>query len=88
MTKEIFTEQETERLNRLIINRTEEFNGNIETFSWFIDNAIKRELHALTTNEYIGNKPNLTDFENIIQNTRLLEDIFEFMMQKQMIENN
>lgn len=82
------TKESFEALNTLIINRTEEFNRDIERFSYFINNAIIRELHALTTGESSIKKLSLSEFEDLTHNIEIMKDIIELTTQKQILDED
>ncbi|MBC7523470.1 MAG: hypothetical protein H7239_03420 [Flavobacterium sp.] len=79
-------QNEIAEISKIIIIRTDEFSGNIEEFEPFINNAIERELFALTQNDYNCRKPNREEFGNIYFNIELLKGMLDLMAKKQMLE--
>ena len=69
----------------LIINRTEEFVGDIEYFQAFVRIAIEKELFALTQNDYVGDKPNQKQFSDILFNNHILVNMFDLIVKKEML---
>ena len=82
-----FTEQELnkriEKTERLIISRAGEFQGEIGQFQWFLKRGIAKELHAMTTTEYDCAKPTISEFENLMFNIEMLNDMFEKMCERE-----
>ncbi|MBF2709455.1 hypothetical protein [Flavobacterium soyangense] len=78
--------QQIEKLQQTIVHRAEEFAGDISAFQFFIRTAIERQLHAFTSNEFPYEKPNLEEFENIMNNNLLLNDMFECMAKIKILE--
>ncbi len=86
-----YTEQElltkiTELENR-IGSRASEFIGEVGDFHWFLKQGIAKELHSMTTSGYEGSKPTLKEFEEIMFNIDMLNDILDLTAQKQILES-
>ena len=77
--KQLDTKQQIEKLQVKLLSRSGEVAGEIGDFQYFIKSAISAKLHAFTSNEYPSNKPNLEDFENIMFNVDMLNDMLECM---------
>jgi hypothetical protein len=82
----IEVKQQIEELQQTIVNRNGEFAGDIADFQFFLRTAIERQLHAFTSNDFPYEKPNLREFENIMHNNLLLNDVFECMSKIQLLE--
>lgn len=75
-----------EKLNKIIITRTEEFTRNSDEFYFFINNAITRELHALTLQGNGTKKLSLQQFEYLMHDIQMMKDIIELIEKKQMAD--
>lgn len=74
-------------LETTIINRTSEFLGEISMFQHFLKQSITMQLHAFTSNEYPYTKPSLKEFEEIMFNIDMLNDMLDLMTDKQVLES-
>ena len=77
--KQLDTKQQIEILQVKLLSRSGEVAGEIGDFQYFIKSAISAKLHALTSNEYPNAKPTLEQFENIMFNVDMLNDMLECM---------
>jgi hypothetical protein len=86
-----FTEQELrkeiKKIDKLIISRASEFIGEVSDFSWFLRRGIAKELHAMTSSEYELIKPTLREFEDIMFNIEMLNDIFDKISEREYLES-
>ena len=78
-----YTEQETTEKIKELRNRinivTNGFFGEIGEFRWFLTQGIAKQLHSMTTPEYVYKKSNLEEFENIVININVLNNIFDLL---------
>ena len=86
--KQVEAKQQIEKLQVKLLSRSGEIIGEIGDFQYFIKSAISAKLHAFTSNEYPSNKPNLEDFENIMFNIDMLNNMFDCMNKIQHLETD
>ena len=77
--KQLEAKQQIEKLQKTLLIRSGEFLGEIGDFQYFIKSAISAKLHAFTSNEYPNAKPTLEQFENLMFNVDMLNDMLECM---------
>ena len=77
--KQVEAKQQIEKLQVKLLSRSGEIIGEIGDFQYFIKSAISAKLHALTSNEYPNTKPTLEQFENIMFNIDMLNDMLGCM---------
>lgn len=87
-TKQLEAKQQIEKLQETLLSRSGEFLGEIGDFQYFIKCAISAKLHAFTSNEYPYTKPGLEEFENIMFNTDMLNNMFECLNEIQHLETD
>ena len=86
--KQLEAKQQIEKLQKKLLIRSGEFLGEIGDFQYFIKCAISAKLHAFTSNEYPYTKPDLEEFENIMFNTDMLNNMFECLNEIQHLEKD
>ena len=80
-------ETKIKELETTIVNRSSEFSGEISIFQYFLKQSITMQLHAFTSNEYPYTKPSLKEFEEIMFNIDMLNDMLDLTAQKQILES-
>lgn len=86
--KQLEAKQQIEKLQKTLLIRSGEFLGEIGDFQYFIKCAISTQLHAFTSNEYPYTKPDLEEFENIMFNIDMLNNMFDCMNKIQHLETD
>jgi len=79
-------ETKIKELETIIVHRSSEFLGEVSMFQFFLSQSITMQLHAFMSNEYPYTKPTLKEFEEIMFNIDMLNDILDLTAQKQILE--